>query len=134
MSISNDRENPFAPPKAAVLEAPSVDGDYVEEGRKIAAGRGLTWFSESWDIFRRAPGTWVLMFVIFAVVMLLFAIIPFGGLLTSIAYPAVAAGLMLGCKELEQGGALRIGHLVAGFSRNAGSLMLVGLLYLVGAV
>ncbi len=134
MSISNDRDNPFAPPKAAVLEAPSEAGAYIADGRKLAAGRGVAWLSEAWTIFRQSPGTWVLIFVVFLVVTLLFAIVPLGGLVSSVAYPAVAAGLMLGCRELEQGGDLRLGHLFEGFKRNAGNLILVGVLYLVGGM
>ena len=131
MSISND--NPFAPPKAP-LDAPVSDGDYVREGRKLTAGRGVTWLSEGWDIFKRAPGTWVLVFIVFALISIVFAIIPLGSLVTSVAYPVVAAGLMIGCRELEEGGTLRVGHLFEGFKRNVGNLLLVGVLYLVGAM
>lgn len=131
MSISND--NPFAPPKAP-LDAPVSDGDYLREGRKLTAGRGVAWFSEGWEIFKRAPGTWVLIFIVFALISLVFAIIPLGSLVTSVAYPVVAAGLMIGCRELEEGGTLRVGHLFEGFKKNAGNLFLVGVLYLVGAM
>jgi hypothetical protein len=134
MSISNDRDNPFAPPKAALLEPSSEHGHFVADGRKLAAGRGWAWFSEAWPIFMRAPGMWVLMFVVFMVLSILFAIIPLGGLVSSIAYPAVAAGLMIGSRELEEGGSLRMGHFIEGFKRNAGSLLLVGVLYLVGTL
>ena len=134
MSISDDRDNPFAPPKATVLEAPSETGAYIAEGRKLSAGRGIAWFTDAWKIFIQSPGMWVLLFIVFLVLSLLFAIVPLGGLVSSIAYPAVAAGLMLGCQELEQGGALRLGHLFEGFKKNAGNLILVGALYLVGAM
>ena len=135
MSISNDRDNPFAPPKASVLEASQEHGDFVQEGRKLSAGRGVAWFSEAWTIFLRSPGTWVLMFVIFMLLSLLFAIIPLGGLVSSIAYPAVAAGIMIGCRDLEEGASLRVGHFLEGFKRgNTGNLLLVGVLYLVSAV
>ena len=134
MSISNDRDNPFAPPKAAVLEAAQEHGEFVPEGRKLPSGRGTAWFSEAWAIFRQSPGVWVLLFVIFIVLSLLFAIIPLGGIVSSIAYPAVAAGLMIGCRDLEEGASLRVGHLFEGFKRNVGSLLLVGVLYLVSVV
>ena len=134
MSMSDERDNPFAPPKASVLEAPSADGVFVEDGRKLPANRGVAWYTEAWAIFRQAPGTWVLIFLVFLVLSIVFAIIPLGGLVSSVAYPAVAAGLMIGCRELEQGGSLRFGHLFEGFKKNAGNLLLVGVLYLVGAM
>ena len=109
MSMSQDRDNPFAPPKAAVLQAASADdGLFVEEGQRVAAGRGGTWWAQAWELFKQAPGTWILIFIVFMAVSLVFAIIPLGSLVTSVAYPVVAAGLMLGCRELEQGGTLRV--------------------------
>jgi hypothetical protein len=62
------------------------------------------------------------------------AVIPLGSLVSSLFYPAVVAGIMLGCRSLEEGGPLEIGHLFAGFKDNLGSLVLVGVLYLVGVM
>ena len=133
MSMSHDSDNPFAPPKAAVLQAASADDAiFVEEGQKVAAGRGGTWWSQAWELFKKAPGTWILIFVVFMVLSLVFAIIPLGSLVTNICYPVIAAGVMLGCRSLEEGNGLTVGHLFAGFKKNVGSLLLVGVLYLVG--
>jgi len=41
-------------------------------------------------------------------------------------------GMALGCRSLETGGDLELEHLLAGFRRNTGPLVAVGLLYLVG--
>jgi len=132
MSISRDDDNPFAPPKAAVLEAEQPHGEYVPDGRKVPASRGVEWFSEAWRLFKLAPGIWVAMFVVFCVLSLLLAIIPLGSLVSSLCYPAVVAGIMIGCRSLEEGGPLEMGHLFAGFKKNTGNLLLVGILYLVG--
>jgi uncharacterized membrane protein len=132
---TTDRDNPFAPPTAAVLEpAAREEGQYIPGGRKVPAGRGVTWFSEAWDIFKRAPGTWVVIFIVFVLISIVLAIIPLGSLVSSIIYPAFTAGFMIGCKTVEEGGTLEIGHLFAGFKKNVGSLMLVGVLYLVGVM
>jgi uncharacterized membrane protein len=133
MSVG-DKDNPFAPPKAAVLEAASSDAEYIPDGRKVEAGRGMAWFSEGWTLFKASPGIWVVMFIVFFVLSLVLAIIPLGSLLSSLFYPAVVAGIMLGCQELEQGGELRLNHLFEGFKKNLGSLVLVGVLYLVGVM
>jgi len=133
MSIPTDQDNPFAPPTAAVLEAaPEGSSRYIPEGRSVAAGRGFAWFGEAWDLFKRAPGTWIGIFVVFAIAWIALTIIPFGGLLLSVCYPIVAAGLMLGCRALEQGKPLEFGHLFAGFGTHSGNLLVVGLLYLAG--
>jgi uncharacterized membrane protein len=134
MSTSENRENPFAPPKAAVLEASPQTGELVLEGQKVPAGRAVAWYSEGWGTFKRAPGTWILMLVVFMVISLVLALIPLGALVSSLIYPVISAGVMLGCRTLEEGGTISVGQLFAGFSRNAGSLVLVGVLYLVGAM
>ena len=131
MSVSQDKENPFAPPKA-VLEAEPADGEYIPGGRRVETGRGMAWFGEGWNLFKSAPGTWIGIFVVFIVLSLVLAIIPLGSLLSSLCYPVVVAGIMLGCRSLETGGSLQLGHLFEGFKRNVGSLLLVGILYLVG--
>jgi uncharacterized membrane protein len=128
-------DNPYAPPKAAVLEpAAPQTGTHIPDGRRVEASRGVAWYSEAWTLFKGAPGTWILICVVFIVLSILLAIIPMGSLLSSIAYPAVAAGLMLGCRSIEEGTGLTVGHLFAGFKKNVGSLILVGVLYLVGTM
>jgi uncharacterized membrane protein len=74
------------------------------------------------------------MFVIFVLMSMFLAIVPLGSLVSSLFYPAVVAGIMIGCRSLEEGGALEIGHLFAGFKDKLGSLVLVGVLYLVGGM
>jgi hypothetical protein len=131
---THDQDNPFAPPKAAVLAAEATDGTYIPDGQRVATSRGSEWFGEAWRLFTASPGTWVAIFVIFIVTWTLLAIVPGGSLLSSLCYPAVAAGLMMGCKSLEEGGEIRIGNLFTGFQQNVGNLLLVGILYLVGGV
>ena len=133
MSTPQDRDNPFAPPKASVLEAASsAAGELIPDGQKVPANRGVAWFGEAWDIFKRSPGMWVVIFIVFIVLSLVLAVIPLGSLVSSIAYPAVTAGIMLGCRALEEGGELQVAHLFAGFKKNVGNLLIVGVLYLVG--
>ena len=134
MSVSEDKENPFAPPKATVLEAEQADSEYIPGGRRVETGRGVSWFGEGWNLFKAAPGTWIGIFVVFMVLSMVLAIIPLGSFLSSLCYPAVVAGIMLGCRSLETGGTLQFSHLFEGFKQNVGSLLLVGVLYLVGVV
>lgn len=131
MSTPHDRDNPFAPPKAAVLEPSSASaGEFVAEGVKVTAGRGAAWYSEGWGKFRLAPGTWILIALVFIVMWIVLGIIPLGGLVSSLLYPIFVAGLMLGCRKLEDGDSLAFKDLFSGFSANTGNLLLVGLLYL----
>lgn len=132
MSVGND--NPFAPPKAAVLAAETTDGEYIPDGQRVENSRGSQWYWEAWDLFKASPGVWVVSYILFLAMWFVLAILPAGGLVSSLCYPAVAAGIMIGCKSLTEGGELRVGHLFAGFKQNVGNLLLVGILYLVGSV
>jgi hypothetical protein len=134
MSIPRSEDNPFAPPKAAVLEAQSPDGELIADGQKVPTSRGVEWFSEGWRLFKASPGIWVVMFVVFVVLSLVLAIIPLGSLVSSLCYPVVVAGIMVGCRSLDEGGTLEVGHLFVAFKKNVGSLLLVGILYLVGVM
>src|SRR5262249_28740049 len=61
-------------------------------------------------------------------------ILPAGSFLFYLLSPILLAGLMIGCESLANDDELELSHLFAGFSRSPGSLLLVGLLYLVGTV
>ena len=135
MVSPSDPLNPYAPPKAAVLEAASSEaGELILEGRKVAAGRGKAWFGEAWALFKRNPGIWIVNFVLFMVMTLVLAIIPLGSLVSYLLYPVFMAGILMGCRDLEAGQPLEVAHLFAGFKQNTGNLILVGLLYMVGLI
>jgi len=57
-----------------------------------------------------------------------------GQIATYFLSPLFVAGMMLGCRSLENGEGLRFDHLFAGFQKNLGQLLLVGLLYFVGMI
>lgn len=102
-------------------------------GRATPARNGLEWWTKAWPPFRRQTGMWigliVVTFIVFAVVSLIPVI---GQLAITLFWPAVAGGLMLGAREVDRDGVLGFGYLTAGFSANAGQLVLLGVVYLVG--
>ena len=57
-----------------------------------------------------------------------------GPLLFNLLSPALFAGLMIGCRALENGEPLNVTHLLAGFKQQAAPLVTVGGVYLVGTV
>ncbi|HEX4781061.1 MAG TPA: BPSS1780 family membrane protein [Usitatibacter sp.] len=135
MSTPADRDNPFAPPRATLEEPPAGQGELVPEGLKLPGGRGGTWIADGWRLFLRSPGVWIVMTIIFFVLWVILTLIPFlGAIVTNMLFPVFIAGIMIGCQKLEDNQLLNIGDLFAGFSRNAGSLLLLGLLYLAGFV
>ena len=71
------------------------------------------------------------MILLLFVIMIGSALIPLiGGLVTTLFGPVFVAGLVIGCKALDSGGELELGHLFAGFRERTGTLVAVGAIYL----
>lgn len=99
--------------------------------RRLPIGRGWDWVMEGFQLFGQAPGTWVLMMLLYLVGAIALAFIPGASLLMSLFSYVFTGGLMLGCASLESGQGLRIEHLFAGFKApHLGNLVLLGALYL----
>jgi len=128
----SNANNPFKPPEAVVSDYRPEAGNFIPEGRRVPAGNGVAWLSQGWELFRAAPGTWIGLSVVYILLMVVLGLIPLVNFLLSLLAPIFVGGIMLGCKALDDGEELRIGHLFAGFSSHAGGLALVGLLYLAG--
>jgi hypothetical protein len=129
--------NPYAAPKAAALEAQREMGAtrLIPNGRALEAGRGIAWITDSWGYFVKNPGLWIGMVVVMMVIFTVAAFIPIlGSLATILLTPVFFAGFMIGTRELDIGEGLRFEHMFDGFKSNIGQLMLVGVIYLVGAI
>lgn len=128
--------NPYAAPKAAVADETVVlNADFVPGGQSVPAGNGWTWITDGWELFKRQPGMWIGMTLIAFVIFIVMALIPIvGGLLLSLLGPVFAAGFMIGCKALDTGGELELGHLFAGFRERTGTLIGVGAIYLAASL
>ncbi|MBI3528269.1 MAG: hypothetical protein HY067_09890 [Betaproteobacteria bacterium] len=121
--------DPYAAPKSRVADIPNAapDGEFVAEGRGVAAGNGWTWISDAWGMFKGQKGTWIGLFVILAVIIIVLNILPIiGPLLLILLSPVLYGGVMLGCEAQRSGDSLEIGHLFAGFRSNTGRLIGVG--------
>ena len=113
----------------------SQTGNFHAEGRTVAAGRGWDWIVEAFALFRKQPGIWILAAVVLGILFIAISMIPLlGSLANALLFPIFGAGLMLGCKALDQSGTLEISHLFAGFKHKTGDLVLVGVFNVVGWV
>jgi hypothetical protein len=105
------------------------------EARVVAAGRGWRWLLEGYGLFRRSPALWLALTIAIALMWVVSFLIPVvGPLLFNLLSPALFAGLMIGCRALENGKPLEFAHLFAGFRSHAAPLVTVGGVYLVGTV
>lgn len=127
--------NPYAAPKAAVADQTVIqNADFVAGGQSRPAGHGWTWIADGWELFKRQPGLWIGMWLLFVVIFIAVGIIPFLGMVTGIFWPVFVAGFAIGCRALDEGGEMELGHLFAGFRERLGTLLAVGALSFVASL
>lgn len=103
------------------------------EPQHLQAGHGWLWIKQGYALFMKAPLLWmVLLMICFIAATGLTAVPVVGEPLASLLLPAVLAGLMAGCRALEQGEELELAHLFGGFRRNTAQLVTLGGVALVG--
>jgi uncharacterized membrane protein len=111
------------------------------EPRSVGVGRGASWWSEAWRLFTPSMGPWLLITILvfliqcaLSLVGSLLMILPLIGQLVSMYVISAAAvlfagGLMIGCRSIDRGNPLTVGHLFAGFSQRTKPLLMVALIY-----
>lgn len=126
--------NPYAAPKSHVADVPSADpdGSFIPAGQGVAAGNGWSWIADAWSLTGQQRGTWIGLFIVFAAIVIVLAMIPFlGSLLLALITPVFFGGIMLGCDAQRRGQTVQVGHLFAGFKAHTGKLITVGVIALV---
>ena len=99
-------QNPYSP-TAGNTEQVSTSAQLVGV-KSVAVGRGLSWFGEGFEIFKLAPWLWILNVVLFFVILAVLAAIPVVSILTSLLTPVFVGGLILGCRDLDEGNELKV--------------------------
>lgn len=101
----------------------------------IRAKQGLQWIVNGFYLFRCSPLIWIILCGFLLSIAVVFSLVQtVGQIIFTILSPVFMAGLMSGCKALEQDKELEIGHLFAGFRANTIPLITLGGIYLVGQV
>lgn len=103
--------------------------------QKVGTGRGWRWIADGFALFRKNPPIWITLFVIYFLIVIVVSIVPIvGPLVMTLLAPVFTAGFMLACRDVDNGGDLELGYLIAGFKQHTGQLVTVGGLYLVGSI
>jgi len=102
------------------------------EVRFVEAGRGWQWIIGGAVLFRKSPLMWATLVLILYVALKVLMRISLLGLIGILLLPIFLVGMMEGCKALERGDQLQIGHLLSGFRTNAAPLITLGGISLVG--
>lgn len=105
------------------------------EIRSVEARLGWQWIADGFALFRKNPLIWIVLCIILLLFAVAMAAIPIlGQFVFTLLSPVLLAGLMVGCRALEQNEELEIAHLFAGFQKNPTPLVTIGGIYLVGQV
>ena len=125
-------DNPYRPPGATVADLPPPAGDtpFAVPGVQVEAGRGASWISEGWALFKAAPLMWIVALLIFFGIQVLLGVIPLlGNILSVLAGPFFMAGLLAFSHGIARGEEADLGLLFIGLKQKTGPLLTVAALY-----
>jgi len=100
--------------------------------RKVDARHGWQWLVQGLVLFRKDPAHWLMLIALLFIGSRVLLAVPYLGLLVVLITPNFLAGLTHGAQALEQGKPLRLGYLASGFLKNAGHLITLGGVSLLG--
>jgi uncharacterized membrane protein len=127
--------NPYQPPESRAAGAAAAAGDFIAGGRALDAGCGWEWIASGFALFKKQPGAWILILIVLLVCLILISLVPLLGWIANMLLLQVfAGGIMLGCRALDSGASLKVGHAFAGFKQNTSDLVVLGVLALVAGV
>lgn len=105
------------------------------ESRQVNAKQGLQWILSGFYLFRKAPLAWVIICFTLMLIGRLMSLVPlFGIFIFVLISPVFQAGLMQGCKAIEQGKSLEMAHLFVAFKKNSAPLITIGGVSLIGQI
>lgn len=112
---------------------PLVPVAFSGEPRTVPPDAPFNWLSQGWAVFIANPGMWLAMSVLLLIAFLGLLLVPgIGGLAAALLTPALVAGMLHGVRRLGDEGRLEVADLGAGFRRNSGPLIMLGLLFMAG--
>lgn len=107
----------------------------VLPARSNPAGAGMRWVSSGWKLFTRAPLMWIISIVLLFLAAIALNFVRYvGSLAFQLLQGVIAAGFMVACHSLTQGGDFELEHLVAGFRTRFKDLLLLGVIFVVGGL
>lgn len=134
----SDNQNPYATPESNVSDPIQINTNALvlsDSPKSNSVGTAWGWIKSGFSNFKASPLFWIINIILYGIILIILSLIPLlGMLLTSLLSPVFIGGLMLGAYAVSQGQPMTVSHLFAGFKKNTGSLVSVGLLYLLGII
>lgn len=105
------------------------------EIHQVHGKQGLQWILSGFYLFRKAPLAWVFVCFTLMLIAMTMSFIPLlGKFVFTLISPVFLAGIMLGCKDMEQGNPIELKHLFVAFKTNPAPLITLGGIYLIGQI
>jgi len=112
---------------------PLAPAPFTGESREVDVGACFDWLHQGWALFASNPGAWIGSTVLLLVILLAISIVPvFGQVGANLLLPIFGAGLLQLCRVQSEGGQAEIADIFIGFRKNAGPLVMVGVIYVAG--
>lgn len=103
------------------------------EPRVAPPDNAFNWLRQGWAAFIANPGLWLAITIVFLVIFFGLQIVPvIGALAANLLMPVLTAGMLHAVKRLGDEGTFEINDLFAGFKRNTGPLIMLGVIYMAG--
>jgi len=100
---------------------------------RYEARHGMAWLAQAYALFRRNPLPWVVLLLSYYTLLLLLRAVPYiGPYAMTVLKPVFAVGLLAAAWTQERGGTPALRQLFQGFRANLGSLLPIGIFYVVG--
>ncbi len=124
------QDNPYAPPSEESMgydEVAQYDDEHfglLDEPRKCEAGRGISWLSESFNMFKEYWLLWIGMGLVYILIMMFAGQIPFVWMLLAYHF---TAGFMVVCAEQEENYEPNFGNMFSAFQSHFKELLILAL-------
>lgn len=116
-----------------MTQFPLAPAPFTGECREVDVGACFDWLQQGWALFIAHPGAWIGSSVLLLVILLAISIVPiFGQIGANLLLPLFGAGLLHLCRIQSQGRQPEIADIFIGFRKNAGPLVMVGVIYVAG--
>lgn len=105
--------------------------------QQVELGEGLNWYTCGWQLFRRHPVIWIVIFLILVLLNLILALVPVVGQLALVLVgPVFLGGLYHAAKTVDDDGRLDVKILFQGFADKSktSSLLTLGAMILVATI
>lgn len=131
-----ETNNRYAPPSANVADPapPASDDVLIPNGRVAPPGDGAKWIGAAFSLFFKRPWMWLGLLLVLFVILIAASLVPFVNFISSLLWPAFAAGIAYAADLQRRTGDFSIGDAFRGFGGPAfRQLIIVGVVMILSS-